>query len=465
MFRPFFRRRRTWLVFTGLGLFLGLVFLLPMGWPSHAGEGLEAGKVCLGLGIFALVAFLWLTEALPLAATALLVPVLASGSGLLSVPSALASFAHPLIFLFLGGFALAAALAYQGLDRWIANRLIRLGGGQFLWAALWLFGATAGLSMWMSNTATTAMMIPLVLGVLRRLEAEAPGQPTSSQGLFLLLGVAYAASIGGLGTIVGSPPNGVAAEKLGLGFLEWMAIGLPAVGLLLPVMVGVLFCLLRPKTEVSLAMEEAPFRLNWHRWVTLLLFAVTALSWVFSQQIAGWLGIAKGVDTVIALMAVVALLYFRVVRWRDIDRATDWGVLLLFGGGLALSSVLKESGASLFLARVFVEGVQGWPLFLLVGAVVAFVIFLTELSSNTATAALLVPIFYTVALELELAGGVFVVPLALAASCAFMLPVATPPNAIVFGTGRVPQRQMMRVGLVLNLVSIAILTGWSTLHA
>ena len=455
MFRPFFSRKRTWLVIAGLGLFFSLLYFLPVDVQRNAEETLEPGRVRLGLGIFAFIAFLWLTEAMPLAATALLVPVLASVTGLMDVKAALSNFSNPLIYLYLGGFSLAAAMSYQGLDRWIANRIIRVGRGSFLKVSLMLFIVTAGFSMWMSNTATTAMMIPLVLGVLSKLKGD--DEMIRRNGLFLLLGVAYSASIGGIGTVVGSPPNGIAAQQMGIGFLDWMKFGIPTVLILLPCMFLLVYWLCRPQSANNLEIKEEAFHFNAHRIATLVIFGATALCWVFSRQIGQWIGVSNGLDTIIAIVAVLVLLYFRVVRWRDIDRATDWGVLLLFGGGITLSSVLKTSGASLFLARVFVDGITGLPVILIIALVVMFVIFLTELSSNTATAALLVPIFYVVAIEMGFPAAKIVVPLAVAASCAFMLPVATPPNAIVFGTGRVSQREMMRVGIVLNLTFVIIL--------
>jgi len=457
MFRPFLRRKRTWLVLVGLALLFAALHWLPLDIRKHAEADLDVRQVRLGLGIFACIAFLWLTEAMPLAATALLVPVLASLTGVLDVRPALSNFAHPLIFLFFGGFALASAMAYQGLDRWIANRIVRVGKGSFLAVSGLLFAVTAALSMWMSNTATTAMMIPLVLGIIAQLRGT-DGSAPSRNSVFLLLGVAYAASIGGIGTIVGSPPNGIAAQQLGISFQDWLKFGIPCVVVLLPLMFVLLRVTCRPRTSQAIEIAHEPFVFNWHRVVTLLIFGLTASAWVFSRQIGQWIGVGSALDTIIALTAVLALLYTRVVRWRDIDRGTDWGVLLLFGGGIALSAVLKSSGASLYLARVFTDAVGGWPMIAVIAAVVCFVIFLTELSSNTATAALLVPIFFAVAGEMSLAPGRLVIPLTVAASCAFMLPVATPPNAIVFGTGRVPQRTMMRVGLVMNLVFVVALT-------
>ncbi len=455
MFRPFLKRRRTWLVLVALtSMVLAVRFIHP---ETPAESGLDPAQVAIGLGIFVCIAFLWLTEALPLAATAMLVPVLAAGSGVMDMQEALAGFAHPLIFLFFGGFALASAMAYQGLDRWVANRVLVAGRGSFVAVSVLLFAVTAVLSMWMSNTATTAMLIPLVLGIRASLGAS------DRTTIFLLLGVAYSASVGGIGTIVGSPPNAIAAEKLGITFRQWMGFGIPAVLVLLPLMMVMLWILCRPENPGRVHFKREHFTFNWHRVMTLVVFGLTALCWMGGKPLARWLGVSGSMDSLVALAAVMALLYFRVVRWRDIDRGTDWGVLLLFGGGITLSSVLGKTGASLYLAQGFAGLVGPLPLFLVIAAVVAFVIFLTELSSNTATAALLVPIFFSVAGQLDLAPGKLVMPLALAASCAFMLPVATPPNAIVFGTGLIPQRRMMRVGVVLNLVfvvALTVLAGW-----
>lgn len=463
MFAPFFKRKRTWLVIIGLILFAIALFFMPVDVEAHAKDQLDADQVKIGLGIFFCIAFLWLTEALPLAATALLVPILGTLTGVFNMKAALSSFAHPLIFIFFGGFALASAMAYQGVDRWIANRMVMWGRGRLLAVAALLFGATAFLSMWMSNTATTAMMIPLVLGVLSQIGNSGDKTATHRTAIFLLLGVAYAASVGGIGTIIGSPPNGIAAKEMGIDFQTWMKFGIPAVLVLLPLMFFVLLLVAKPASGQRIEVSKEKFVFNWHRVTTLIIFAITALSWIFSKQIAAFLGIKGSMDTLIALMAVIALLYFRVVRWRDIDRGTDWGVLLLFGGGLTLSAIMKTTGTSLFLARVFSDAVAGLPLILIIGAVIAFVIFLTELSSNTATAALFVPIFMVVSTQLGAEPSQIVIPLALAASCAFMLPIATPPNAIVFGTGRIPQKSMMRIGLVLNIVFIIALTLLSKL--
>ncbi|MEP4809157.1 MAG: DASS family sodium-coupled anion symporter, partial [Luteolibacter sp.] len=442
-----------------------IAFFLPLPETSAAMDGLDPRSVRLGLAFFACIACLWMTEALPLAITALLVPVLGAAMGLTDIKSSLVSFAHPLIFLFFGGFALAATLSAQGLDRWLADRLAILGNGKFLPVTLWLFLGTAVLSMWISNTATTAMMIPLALGILHRFGNAAE---SSRNSRFLLLGLAYSASIGGLGTIVGSPPNGIAAKQLGINFTQWMTFGVPAVAILLPAMVAILWLLLRPSCHdigelPSLAESETgSFRFDLPRKITLAIFTLTALAWIFSAKLGPLLGITD-TDTWIALAAVALLAMSKTVSWQEIDRGTDWGVLLLFGGGLALSGILSSSGASLFMARLLGGAMHAWPFWLIIAAVVAFVIFLTELSSNTASAALLVPIFYSMAQESSLAPAQLVLPLALAASCAFMLPVGTPPNAIVFATGRIPLQSMMHTGIVLNLTFILLITALSLL--
>jgi len=444
---------------TGIALLLAIVFFLPLSDTNAALAGLDPHKVKLGLAFFVCIAWLWMTEALPLAVTALLVPVLGTVMMLTDVKTSLASFAAPPIFLFFGGFALAAALSAQGLDRWIAEKLGRLGKGKFVSVSIYLFLGTALLSMWMSNTATTAMILPLALGILNQFKTEGK---KAHNAHFLLLGIAYSASIGGLGTIVGSPPNGIAAKQLGITFSQWMAFGVPAVIVLLPTMIATLYFMLKPSNaeggEIDLPDESETFVFTAPRIITLGIFALTALSWIFSAKLGPLLGIAEA-DTWIALVAVIALATANVVSWREIESGTDWGVLFLFGGGLALSAILGSSGASLFMARLLGAAMEPWPLWAIVAAVVGFVIFLTELSSNTATAALFVPIFYTMAKEFDLPASSLVLPLALAASCAFMLPVGTPPNAIVFGTGRIPQRTMIRVGFVLNILFIVLISA------
>lgn len=415
-----------------------------------------------GLALFVLIGGLWMTQALHLTVTALLVPLLAALAGLMDLRTALASFAHPVIFLFLGSFALAAALQQQGLDRALAAAMLRAAGGQRPRAVALLFVLTAALSMWISNTATVAMMLPLALALLAAGDATQP--PGAREQAFVLLGVAYSASIGGIGTLVGSPPNAIAAAHSGIGFTQWLAFGLPLVAVLLPLMAAVLYALLRPRLAGHIVLAQGE-PLAWtapRRW-TLAVFVLTAGGWVGGAPLARALGITADIDSLVALAAIVALVAGGAIGWPEVERRAHWSVLLLFGGGLALSEAMAASGASRFLADVVVAQVQGVPAWLVVVAVVAFVVFLTELVSNTASAALLVPIFMGVAPALGLPPVMLAAAIAVSASCAFMLPVATPPNAIVFATEQVPQATMMRCGLVLNGVCIAVVAVVSML--
>lgn len=413
--------------------------------------------VVVGLSILAFVAILWLTEAVHVSITAILVPIMAVAFGIFKTPQALSNFANPIIFLFLGGFALAAALHKQELDKAIADKVLLIAKGRMSVAVLMLFGVTAALSMWISNTATTAMMLPLVLGVLNKVNAK------SERGtyVFVLLGIAYCASIGGIATIVGSPPNAIAAAEVGLSFTEWMAFGLPVSIILLPITVAMLYFMLKPNLKHTFELDHEPVQWSNGKLITLAIFAVTVLLWVFSKPVNAFLGGFSKFDTLVALSAIVMLGVSRVVEWKDIEKSTDWGVLLLFGGGICLSNVLKATGTSVFLAHSLSGFLEQAGLFFTILVIAAFVVFLTEFASNTASAALLVPVFATVAEALGVSPVILSALIAVAASCAFMLPVATPPNAIVFGSGHIKQSEMMKVGIYLNIACIVALSAFA----
>ena len=424
---------------SGLAVFLILSAVL-------IGSGVEP-QVKKGLFILLFAAVFWIFEILPLSVTALSIPLLGIFMGVDSVKGSFSSFAHPIIFLFFGGFALATALTKYSLDRFIAYKIVSLSKGSFLISSFLLFTATAFVSMWISNTSTTAMMLPLALGILGTLKER-----DWNVNHFILLGVAYSASVGGIGTLVGSPPNGITAANLSMGFTDWLKFGLPTVIVLLPLLFLILFVYFRPKVEEGLAFETMELEFSRERVLVLVTFLITVIGWLFSKPISHLLGVHKYFDAAVAVLAVVLLFAFKLVNWREIEEGTDWGTLLLFGGGIALSHFLKITGASRFIAHAFVSKVSGFPSFLLVLAVTLFMIFMTELMSNTATAAIFVPILISAAKGLGLPAEELAIPAGIAASCAFMLPVATPPNAIVYGTGEVEQGHMLRVGFLLNLI-------------
>ena len=411
-----------------------------------------------GLAILLFVAILWFTEALHITVTALIVPVLAAVSGVpgMGTKQALAGFADPIIYIFFGGFALATALHVQKLDRKIALWLISLSRGSMLVSVLALFAVTAFLSMWISNTATAAMMLPLAMGMMSHLDQEKERKTY----VFVLLGIAYCASIGGLGTVVGSPPNMIAAKALNLDFVGWMKLGLPMMLLILPLMLFSMYVILKPNLNerVEVKAESIPWTL--HRVIALLIFLAAAIAWVFSSKIKAAFGISNP-DTVIALIAAVAVVVFGVAQWKEVARNTDWGVLMLFGGGISLSALLQSSGASEALGQQVATTFTAAHPLLVIFVVATFIIFLTEFTSNTASAALLVPIFASIATQMGLPEQVLVFVIGIGASCAFMLPVATPPNAIVFGTGLIKQREMMNVGLLLNVLCIVLVALWA----
>ena len=412
-----------------------------------------------GLSMLLFIGTLWLTEALHVTITAILVMIIGVAIGIpdFDTKSALSSFANPTIYLFFGGFALAAALHVQSLDKKIALKLISLSGGKLGNAVMLVFFATAMLSMWISNTATAAMMLPLAIGMLSQVDRE----KDRGTFVFVLLGIAYSASLGGLGTIVGSPPNAIAAKALEISFIDWMKFGLPLTFVLTPLLLGAMYLVLKPNLNVRINSIDQP-DIPWTkpRIITIVVFIVTALSWIFGNKLGEYFEISD-IDAIIALSAAAAVVSLGLVSWKQVSDNTDWGVLMLFGGGIALSNVLKSSGASLVMGETVANALMTTPLFLVMLAIAVFIIFLTEFASNTASAALLVPVFVAIAEQMGLPIEVLVMIIGIGASCAFMLPVATPPNAIVFGTGLIKQSEMVRVGMVLNIVASIIVACWA----
>lgn len=310
--------------------------------------------------------------------------------------------------------------------------------------------------MWISNTATIALMLPIALGLLSAHQANSTTKPSKKNQanvyVFVLLGLAYSGNLGGMATLIGSPPNAIAASAVGLSFADWLSWGVPMFALLFPLMILVLFVIFRPKFSNQINLTLPVVESSLQRNLVVTIFSVTACGWVFSAPLATFIGISSGFDAMLAVTAIVLLTGSKCLLFDDFIKKTNWGILILFGGGLTLSALLQTSGASFWLATAISSNLPADNTWFVLVIICIFVIFLTELVSNTASAALLIPLFMTVAVELNLPPAGIAVVIALCASCAFMLPVATPPNAIVFSSGLVPQKQMMRAGLVLNLV-------------
>lgn len=440
-----------------LALDLLLFFALLKGLPFSPEEN-------KGLALLVFVGILWLTEAFNITVTSLMVPVFAIGLNVLSTKAAFAPFSEPIIFMFFGGFVIAAVLNLQKLDLWIASHVIRLAKGNLKLTIIYLFAVTALLSLFINNTAIAAMMLPLTLGILHKVDLK----ENRRLYVFVLLGVAFSSSIGGMGTLVGSAPNAILASQIKVSFSEWLPYGMPVTILLMLSMVFALWLVLRPNFNVPFETNVEQIPLTSQRIITLVIFVVTAICLtagsVIEPLIRSGLGLSssiKSFDAVVAMVAVVALCIFNTATWAQIQERVEWGVLMLFGGGLVLGIVLKDTGASKLLADLIVSyiGNQHWLVMTCVLA--AFIVFLTEFTSNTASAALMMPIFISVANSLGLPPISLAAIIACGASCAFMLPIATPPNAIVFATGYIKQSEMVKVGLILNIASILILGGLS----
>nr|WP_298897876.1 DASS family sodium-coupled anion symporter [uncultured Altererythrobacter sp.] len=457
-------------IIAGIIAFTAFYFLFS---PAELGR---SGQIVAAVGV--MMAIWWATEAIPLPATALLPVIAFPLAGVMSIADATTPYANPIIFLFLGGFLVALAVERSELHRRIALMLFRMMGssGKGLVAGFML--AAALLSMWISNTSTTLMLFPIAVSLALVVGETSPGLSDKAKHDFqiaLLLGLAYGASIGGVATLVGTPTNAFmvgflqSEYQLEIPFARWMMVGIPVTAILLPMGWFLLTRFLfpvsfqsSPETRAELDRRYAALgTMSTAEKRTAILFGLLIVGWVLRKPIGGALEIEGLSDAGVAMMA--ALLAFLIpsgtdrhalVTWEDTKRL-PWGVLILFGGGLSLAAALSSTGLTLWLGQQMAPlGVIN-PL-LLVVALTSLVIFLTELTSNVATTATLLPVVAALAIELGVDPLMLVVPVTIAASCAFMLPVATPPNAIVFSSGEIQIREMMRAGLWLNIVSIAL---------
>jgi solute carrier family 13 (sodium-dependent dicarboxylate transporter), member 2/3/5 len=443
-----------------MALMAGPILALIAGYLMYV-NGFPA-QASITLGITALCVVWWVFEPIPIPATSLLPLALLPLLGVLTPRDIAGAYGHSLILLLLGGFILSTALERNGAHRRIALAMVSLFGGTSSRRLVFGFmAASAGLSMWISNTATTLMLLPVALAVLEKSEDPDLAKP-------LLLGIAYAASVGGIGTPIGTPPNiifmGVYEQLVGerITFATWMMWAVPVVVTFLPIM-G--FYLTRklgqhaaPEVPTVGAWSAAEVRV-------LVVFAMTAVLWITRlEPFGGWaglLGVATSDDYMVAFLAVTALFLIpdgkgeRLLDW-DTAARIPWGMLILFGAGIAIAEAFTQSGLSRSIGALL-SGLATLHVLVVMFCVCLTVTFLTEATSNTATTTLLMPILAAGAIGAGMDPKLLMIPAAMSASCAFMLPVATAPNVIMFSTGKFTVEEMAREGLTLNFIGVVVI--------
>lgn len=459
-----------------VGLLLGpAVFIALLLLPAPEGMSVAAWRTAAAAS---LMVVWWIAEAVPIPVTALLPLVLFPVLGIVPVTAAAPPYANPVIFLFLGGFIIAIALERCGLHRRLALAIIRAVGTKPPRLIGGFMAATAFISMWVSNTATVLMMLPMAVSITDLIEAENAKRGTTDPnfGVALMLGLAYSSSIGGLGTLIGTPPNallaGVMSESYGIqiGFLQWMFVGVPLVVISIPLtwllLTRIVFPVRRDTFAGSgeiidreIAELGRPCRAEI---IVGSITALTAIAWVIRPLIERILpGLS---DTGIALFGAMLLFVVPIswsrgefpLSWRHAEQL-PWGALILFGGGLSLANAFQVTGLSTWLGAAGAN-LNVLPVIVVAMVITFVVLFLTELTSNTATAATFLPIVAAMAVGIGASPLLFAIPATLAASCAFMMPVATAPNAIVYATERLTIPQMARAGFALNLIMGIVIT-------
>lgn len=434
----------------------GLVYfiLADNGWPPEASVTAAIAVVC---------AIWWIFEPIPIPATSLIPIGALPLFGVLTPTEVGAAYGSPLVLLLMGGFILSTAMEKSGAHERIALTMVNLFGGSSSRRLVFGFmAASAVLSMWISNTATTLMLLPVALAVIDRSDDPELAVP-------LLLGIAYAASVGGIGTPIGTPPNLLFREiyeqttGIEIGFLTWMSWGIPVVLLFVPVIAFWLTRNLKYRSHI-----EMPRVGDWstEEKRVFIIFTITALAWVTRSQPFGgwktWLDLPGANDASVALLAVVVMFLVpngkggKLLDWETANRI-PWGMLILFGGGIAIAKAFVTSGLSAALGGALAD-IAGWHLLLMMAVICICITFLTEMTSNTATTALMMPILAAAALAAGIEPALLMVPAAMSASCAFMLPVATAPNTIVFSSGRFPTSVMAREGAVLNILGAIVVS-------
>jgi len=461
-----------------IGLYLGpLLFILTRFFLEAEGLSNQANAV---LASTLWIAIWWITEAIPIAATSLLPIILFPLSGALPLDDTTSSFGHRFVFLYLGGFILALAIQKWNLHKRIALNIIMVVGTNVQKIILGFMVATAFLSMWISNTATAVMMLTIGIAIIKQMKdlKNSPEDENLIFGKALMLSIAYSASIGGIATLIGTPPNlvfaGIIQEvyNIEISFLKWFQFGFPISILLLAIswiyLTKMAFKFKQNefnegKEEINMQLEELG-PISYEEKIVLSVFVVTGLAWILRTYLLNKF-IPNLDDSIIALISGISLFLFqannqegkneKIMNWEDAVKL-PWGVLLLFGGGLAIAQGFQSSGLANWIAENLTQ-LNGFSLFIILLVLITAVNFLTEITSNLATTAMLLPILAPTAVILGVHPYILMVGATLAASCAFMLPVATPPNAIVFGSNYLKISDMVRVGILMNIISIIII--------
>ena len=461
----------------GLGLGPAVAILMLLAGPPDSLTVAAWHTAAMGM----LMAIWWATEAVPIAVTALLPLVFFPLLGIARIEDAAAPFANKVIFLFLGGFVVALAMQRWDLHRRIALTVLQYAGGNGMSLIGGFMLASALLSMWVMNTSTTMMLLPIAVSIIAVVHSTVDGLSEKQKTDFqyaLLLGVAYAATIGGMATLVGTAPNAMMAafmlENYGtqIDFASWMMVGLPLSIMMLPLawlaltrwVFRVDFRNSREGRAHLKKLKDDMGRIKTPEKRVAIVFVLLALTWIFRPLLARLPGLESLDDSGIAMAGAVSLFLIpsgdksdpMIIRWPHIEKL-PWSILLLFGGGLSLAGAVSRTGLAEWIGGSLHQ-VGMLPTAVLVLIVATMIIFLTELTSNIATTATFMPVVGAIAIEASVNPIVLLVPVTLAASCAFMLPVATPPNAIVFGSGLLTIPKMARAGLMLNLIGIVLVS-------
>jgi len=458
-----------------LGVTAAIVVMLL---PTPEGLTPEAHKTA---ALFLLMGVWWATEAVPVAVTALVPLALFPMLGIVDIQSAANPYANKTIYLFFGGFLIATAIQKWDLHKRIALFVLEYAGSNGASLILGFMLTAALISMWVMNTATTIMLLPIGLAVITVVKQTVKGlsdQEIESFQLALLLGIAYGATIGGMSTLIGTGPNGMLAAfmadnyDLDISFVDWMKVGVPLSAFMLPcswliltrIIFKVEFETSQETKNLLSTMKQELGKFEGAEFKVFVVFVLTALTWMLRTVLDDINGLEGLSDAGIAMISALFLFLLpsgdkvkrgALLEWKDAQENVPWGLLVLFGGGLSLANAVQATGLAVWMGNLIPQGIS---IVLIVILVVTMIIFLTELTSNMATTATFLPVVAAIAIQSDFNPLLVTAAVALAASCAFMLPVATPPNAIVFGSGLIRVPQMARAGFLINVLGILVVS-------